>query len=79
MFIQSFESANLQYLRAKTSRRSCNCSTTARLLYDAAGKRVIAVKIPQYGDKRGGDAPQSLEDVAKYANAIGPWKRSDHA
>jgi glycerophosphoryl diester phosphodiesterase len=33
------------------------------------------VKISQYGDKRGGAAPQSLEDVAKYANAIGPWKR----
>ena len=32
--------------------------------------------IPQYGDKRGGScAAESFEDVAKYANAIGPWKR----
>ena len=33
------------------------------------------MKIPQYDDERGGVAPQSFEDIAKYANAIGPWKR----
>jgi glycerophosphoryl diester phosphodiesterase len=75
VFIQSFESANLQYLRAKTKLPLVQLLDEGALLYDAAGKSVTAVRIPQYGDKRGGAAPQSLEDVAKYANAIGPWKR----
>jgi glycerophosphoryl diester phosphodiesterase len=75
VFIQSFESANLQYLRAKTKLPLVQLLDDGALLYDAAGKRVTGVRIPQYGDKRGGTAPQSLEDVAKYANAIGPWKR----
>ena len=75
VFIQSFESANLQYLRAKTKLQLVQLLDDGALLYDAAGKRVTGVKISQYGDKRGGAAPQSLEDIAKYANAIGPWKR----
>ena len=75
VFIQSFESANLQYLRAKTKLPLVQLLDDGALLYDAAGKSVTAVRIPQYGDKRGGAAPQSLEDVARYANAIGPWKR----
>jgi glycerophosphoryl diester phosphodiesterase len=75
VFIQSFESANLQYLRARTKLPLVQLLDDGALLYDAAGKRVTAVKISQYGDKRGGAVPQSLEDVAKYANAIGPWKR----
>jgi glycerophosphoryl diester phosphodiesterase len=75
VFIQSFESANLQYLRARTKLPLVQLIDDGALLYDTAGKRVTGVKIPQYGDKRGGAAPQSIEDVAKYANAIGPWKR----
>jgi glycerophosphoryl diester phosphodiesterase len=75
VFIQSFESANLQYLRAKTKLPLVQLLDDGALLYDASGKRVTGVRIPLYGDKRGGAAPQSLEDVAKYANAIGPWKR----
>src|SRR6188474_2667858 len=75
VFIQSFESPNLQYLRAKTKLPLVQLLDDGALLYDAAGKRVTAVKISQYADKRGGAVPQSLEDVAKYANAIGPWKR----
>ena len=75
VFIQSFESANLQYLRAKTKLPLVQLLDDGALLYDATGKSVTAVRIPQYGDKRGGAAPQNLDDVAKYANAIGPWKR----
>ena len=75
VFIQSFESANLQYLRTKTRLPLVQLLDDGALQYDAAGKRVVGVKIPQYDDKRGGAAPQSLEDIAKYANAIGPWKR----
>ena len=75
VFIQSFESANLQYLHAKTRLPLVQLLDDGALQYDASGKRVVGVKIPQYADKRGGTAPQSLEDIAKYANAIGPWKR----
>ena len=35
----------------------------------------MSVHIPDYGDRRGGQRPSSLADIAKYANAIGPWKR----
>jgi glycerophosphoryl diester phosphodiesterase len=75
VFIQSFESANLQYLHTKTKLPLVQLLDDGALQYDAAGKRVVGVKIPQYSDKRGSSAPKSLEDVAKYANAIGPWKR----
>ncbi len=75
VFIQSFESANLQYLRGKTKLPLVQLLDDGALQYDASGKRIVGVKIPQYNDKRGGVPPQSLEDVAKYANAIGPWKR----
>jgi glycerophosphoryl diester phosphodiesterase len=75
VFIQSFESANLQYLRAKTKLPLVQLLDDGALQYDPSGKRVTAVKIEQYGDQRGGAVPQSLADVAQYANAIGPWKR----
>jgi glycerophosphoryl diester phosphodiesterase len=75
VFIQSFESANLQDLRARTKLPLVQLLDDGSLQYDASGKRVVGVKIPQYGDKRGGTPPQNLEDVAKYASAIGPWKR----
>lgn len=75
VFIQSFESANLQYLHTKTKLPLVQLLDDGALQYDGAGRRVVGVKIPQYDDKRGGKPPQSLEDVAKYANAIGPWKR----
>jgi glycerophosphoryl diester phosphodiesterase len=75
IFIQSFESANLQYLRAKTELPLVQLMDEGSLIYDDSGKRVVSVNIPQYGDARGGRPPSTLADVAKYANAIGPWKR----
>jgi len=75
VFIQSFESANLQYLRGKTSTRQVQLMDDGALLFDASGKVVVGVKIPDYGDKRGGTSPKTLADIAGYANAIGPWKR----
>lgn len=75
VFIQSFESANLQYLRAKTRIRLVQLLDDTALQYDAAGVAVTSVSIPQYDDKRGGKPPASLQDIAKYADAIGPWKR----
>ena len=75
VFIQSFESANLQYLRARTSLPLVQLLDDGALVYDDSGARVMRVSIPQYADDRGGEPPQSLADVAKYASAIGPWKR----
>jgi glycerophosphoryl diester phosphodiesterase len=75
VFIQSFESANLQYLRARTRLPLVQLLDDGALVYDDSGARVMRVSIPQYADDRGGEPPQSLADVAKYASAIGPWKR----
>ena len=54
VFIQSFESANLQYLRAQTKLPLVQLLDDGSLLYDTSGKHVTGVKISQYGDKRGG-------------------------
>jgi glycerophosphoryl diester phosphodiesterase len=75
VFIQSFESSNLQYLRPKTPLPLVQLMDDGALIYDSAGTRVVSVSIPDYGDLRGGQRPGSLADIAKYANAIGPWKR----
>jgi glycerophosphoryl diester phosphodiesterase len=75
VFIQSFESANLQYLRRKTQLPLVQLLDDGVLEFDPTGQRIVAVKIAQHGDQRGGVAPQSFADVAKYANAIGPYKR----
>lgn len=74
VFVQSFESSNLQYLRGKTALPLVQLLDDGALEFDAQG-RATRVSIPQYADPRGGTPPRSLEDIAKYANAIGPWKR----
>jgi glycerophosphoryl diester phosphodiesterase len=76
VFIQSFESANLQYLRTRTRLPLVQLMEEGELLLDASGKRIVGVKVRQFEDKRGGAAPKTLDDVAKYANALGPSKRS---
>lgn len=75
VFIQSFESANLQYLRGKTTTRQVQLMDDGALFYDASGVQVTGVRIPDYGDPRGGKSPTTFADIAQYANAIGPWKR----
>jgi glycerophosphoryl diester phosphodiesterase len=75
VFIQSFESANLQYLRAKTTTRQVQLMDDGALIYDAAGVNVVSVNIPDYGDRRGGESPKTFAEIARYADAIGPWKR----
>jgi glycerophosphoryl diester phosphodiesterase len=75
VFIQSFESANLQYLRPKTPLPLVQLLDDGALIYDESGARATGVQIPQHGDPRGAKPPRSLADVARYANAIGPWKR----
>ncbi|HEX7013633.1 MAG TPA: glycerophosphodiester phosphodiesterase [Steroidobacteraceae bacterium] len=75
VFIQSFESANLQYLRTRTKVGLVQLLDDGALEYDESGRRVVRVRIPQFGDTRGGTPPSSLEEIASYADAIGPWKR----
>ncbi len=75
VFIQSFESANLQYLRPKTPLPLVQLMDDGSLIYDSSGTRVAGVNIPEFGDRRGGQRPTSLADIKQYANAIGPWKR----
>lgn len=75
VFIQSFESANLQYLRERTKVPLVQLMEDGALEYDGAGERIIGVRIPQHGDTRGGQPPSQLRDIAAYATAIGPWKR----
>jgi glycerophosphoryl diester phosphodiesterase len=43
--------------------------------FDAAGVRVVGVEIARFGDPRGTVPPEDFTDIARYANAIGPWKR----
>lgn len=75
VFIQSFESANLQYLRGKARVPLVQLLDDRSLEYDDSGTRVVRLAIPQFDDPRGGQAPRSFEEIAKYADAIGPWKR----
>ncbi|HEY4368492.1 MAG TPA: glycerophosphodiester phosphodiesterase [Steroidobacteraceae bacterium] len=75
VFIQSFESANLQYLRSLTELPLVQLLDDGALEYDAAGIAVTRVNIPQYTDTRGGEPPIALADIADYADVIGPWKR----
>src|SRR5687768_10292014 len=65
VFIQSFESANLQYLRSKTPLPLVQLMDEGALIYDSGGTRVVSVNIPDYGDHRGGPRPSSLADIAK--------------
>lgn len=75
IYIQSFESANLQYLRARTKLPLVQLLDDQALVYDATGSKIIGVEIRTYDDPRGGASPKTLEDIARYAQAIGPWKR----
>lgn len=75
VYIQSFESTNLQYLRSRTRIPLVQLLDDGAIEYDAQGRSILALRIPQLGDGRGAQAPRSLQEVALYADAIGPWKR----
>ncbi len=75
VFIQSFESANLQYLRARTTVPLVQLLDQDAIEFDASGSRVRGLRIPQWGDPRGDAHPQTLADVRAYAQAVGPAKR----
>lgn len=75
VFIQSFESANLQYLHGRTKVRLVQLFDDDVVHYDSTGTKVAAVRIRHFGDPRGTTLPHNLTDIAKYAYAVGPWKR----
>jgi glycerophosphoryl diester phosphodiesterase len=75
VFIQSFESDNLQYLRGRTKLPLVQLLDDKALEFDADGRRIVHINIAQHGDTRGGERPQTFADIARYATAIGPWKR----
>jgi len=75
VFIQSFESANLQYLHARTKVRLVQLLEENVVHYDSTGTRVAAVRVSHFGDPRGGSLPHNMAEIAKYAYAVGPWKR----
>jgi glycerophosphoryl diester phosphodiesterase len=75
VFIQSFESANLQYLRSRTKVKLVQLLDDDVVQYDTTGTRVAAVRPLHFGDPRGTVLARNLADIAKYADAVGPWKR----
>jgi glycerophosphoryl diester phosphodiesterase len=81
VFIQSFESGSLKYLRPRTKLKlvqlidaddvNADGKLTYAPPYDKPYNHVVT------GDPRGfGDlvTPTNLADIAKYADGIGPWK-----
>jgi glycerophosphoryl diester phosphodiesterase len=75
VFIQSFESANLQYLRARTRVPLMQLLDERALSFDAEGVNIVDVHIAEFGDDRGAQPPRNLADIARYAAGIAPWKR----
>jgi glycerophosphoryl diester phosphodiesterase len=73
--IQSFETANLRYLRAKLGRPHANVRLLQ--LLDEPQQRpydqVAAGHMLSYADMM---TPDGLREIARYADAIGPWTRS---
>jgi glycerophosphoryl diester phosphodiesterase len=81
VFIQSFEQANLKYLRAKTSVRlvqlvdanDVNADGTLDFTppYDRPYDWTVAGRAGRFADLL---TPQGLAEVRTYADGIGPWK-----
>jgi glycerophosphoryl diester phosphodiesterase len=81
VFIQSFEQANLKYLRTKTSVRlvqlvdaddvAADGSITYAAPFDRPYDWAVAGRAGTFGDLL---TPQGLAEVRTYADGIGPWK-----
>lgn len=72
VWLQSFESANLQYMRKRTALPMAQL-IEAKAIRFAGGTPVF--DIANYDDPRGAQPPRSLADIAHYAQSIAPWKR----
>jgi len=81
VFIQSFEQANLKYLRTKTSVRlvqlidADDVAIDGKITYAAPFDRpydwAVAGRVGTFGDLL---TPAGLAEVRTYADGIGPWK-----
>jgi glycerophosphoryl diester phosphodiesterase len=81
VFIQSFEQANLKYLRTKTSVRLVQLvdaddvapdgTITYAPPFDRPYDWAVAGRVGTFGDLL---TPQGLAEVRTYADGIGPWK-----
>ena len=81
VFIQSFETANLKYLRSRTSVRlvqlvdaddvNADGSLAFNPPYDKPYDWVVSGRAGQFKDLL---TPQGLAEVRSYADGIGPWK-----
>jgi glycerophosphoryl diester phosphodiesterase len=81
VFIQSFEQANLKYLRTKTSVRlvqlvdaddvAADGAITYAAPFDRPYDWAVAGRAGTFGDLL---TPQGLAEVRTYADGIGPWK-----
>ncbi|MFB2833897.1 esterase-like activity of phytase family protein [Floridanema evergladense] len=78
VYIQSFEVANLKYLRTKTQvplvqlLDAIDVGPDGRLIETKPYDFVVSGDPRTYGDLR---TPQGLAEIATYADGIGPWKR----
>ena len=79
VFIQSFESANLQYLRTKTRLPLVQLMEEGELLLDASGKRIVGVNVRQFDDKRGGAAAENSGRRGEVCERHRPVEAIDHA
>ncbi|MET0659724.1 MAG: glycerophosphodiester phosphodiesterase [Steroidobacteraceae bacterium] len=72
VWLQSFESANLQYMRRRTALPMAQLIDVKAIRFEANEPRF---DIANYDDPRGTAAPRTLADIARYAQAVAPWKR----
>ncbi|MET0985250.1 MAG: glycerophosphodiester phosphodiesterase family protein [Steroidobacteraceae bacterium] len=72
VWLQSFESANLQYMRRRTALPMAQLIDVKAIRFDANEPQF---DIANYDDPRGAAAPRTLSDIAGYAQALAPWKR----
>lgn len=83
VIIQSFETANLKYLRRKTTIRlmqlidgsGIDPDTGAIILQPPSNKPYDWVLAGRVGDNRDQLSPAGLSEIANYANIVAPWKR----
>jgi glycerophosphoryl diester phosphodiesterase len=72
VWLQSFESANLQYMRQRTALPMAQLIDAKAIRFEGGEP---GFDIANHGDPRGMAAPRTLADIARYAQAIAPWKR----
>jgi glycerophosphoryl diester phosphodiesterase len=83
VIVQSFETANLKYLRRKTGVRlmqlidgsDTDPDTGAMILLPPSDKPYDWLLAGRAGDNRDQLSPAGLKEIASYADIVAPWKR----